>query len=121
MRKEILIRGQVVTLDSESLYSGAAQPAPQEKLVRKAVGLPVTKQLVYYTDKRDAKSVVPVTSYRVKECFETSDTWYVLDVVLNSGETVSIHSSYFIEMQRPSFIADMEKQAKAAFENAPEQ
>ena len=86
MTWEIQIGKEFVVLDSDKIYSGKANPIQEEKLIRKAVGLPVTKQLVYYKDKHDPSSVVFVHDYRIK---------------------VRLHSVFFAEMQKPSFVADM--------------
>lgn len=97
-----------VILDSEKLYSGMGKLVEREdKLVRKAIGLPVTKQLVFYTDQRDAKSIVNVINYQLVEMYDISEKWYMIDITLSNGQKVRIHSRYFIEMQKPSFITDM--------------
>ena len=105
MQKDIIISGNTVTIDTDTSYSGAAELRDAEKLVRKVVGLPVTKQLVYYTDSNKA---VPISNYSIKEFF---DGWFVIEITLTNGDTHNIHSTYLAEMQKPSFVADMARQA----------
>lgn len=65
MTQEIKLKDEVVVLSTQKEYSGESKPSDDEKLVRKAIGLPVTKQLVFYTNKRKADSFVRVTHYRL--------------------------------------------------------
>lgn len=110
MTQEVQLGKDSVVLDTEMTYSGAENPSDEEKLVRKAVGLPVKKQLVYYKDKRSSDSVVSVSSYQLVEMFNITERWYVVEVTLADGAKTRIHSSYLAEMQKPSFIADMAAQ-----------
>ena len=107
MTREVKVGNETVVLDSEALYSGAADPGDQEKQVRKAIGLPVKKGLVYYKNKRDTESTVPVRTYRLIEMY---DSWYTVEITLEDDKVGRIHSSYLIEMQKPSFVADMAAQ-----------
>ncbi len=110
MTQEVKLGTDVIILNSEIKYSGSEKLDDNEKLVRKAVGLPVTKQLIFYKDKRTVDSVINVVSYQLVEMFDALDRWYTVEVTLSDGEKVRIHSSYLIEMQKPSFIADMAAQ-----------
>ena len=110
MTQEVKLGTGVIILDSEAVYSGAEKLNDDEKLVRKAVGLPVTKQLVFYKDKYTADSVINVVSYQLVEMFDMLDRWYTVEVTLSDGCKDRIHSSYLAEMQKPSFIADMAAQ-----------
>lgn len=110
MTQEVQLGKDSVVLDTEMTYSGAENPSDEEKLVRKAVGLPVKKQLVYYKDKQRSDSVVSVSSYQLIEMFNITERWYVVEVTLEDGTKARIHSSYLAEMQKPSFIADMAAQ-----------
>ena len=89
-------------------YSGAVKDSAS-KDERKRLGLPVTKQLVYYKDKRDVQSKVNVVSFFEVERFPT---WSLIRLQLADESETDIHSSYFVEMQSPSFIRDMEEQEK---------
>ena len=110
MTQEVQLGKESVILDTEMTYSGAENPGDEEKLVRKAVGLPVKKQLVYYKDKRSSDSVVSVTSYQFIKMIDITEKWYVIEVMLVDGTKARIHSNYLAEMQKPSFIADIAAQ-----------
>lgn len=110
MRKQINVGKGIAVLDTEEIYTGQEKPDADEKLVRKAIGLLVTKQLVYYPDKRDGQSKVNITSYRILEMYDTSEPWYLIEITTETGQTVKIHSAYLSEMQKPSFIEDMAAQ-----------
>ena len=109
MQKSFIVSGNEIAIDSETTYSGEAELSSMERLVRKAVGLPVTKQIVFFTDEK-TNSAVPVLNYQVKEFF---NEWCIIEVTLANGETRSIHSSYLAEMQKPSFVTDMARQEAA--------
>ncbi len=111
IEQKVMIDNEMVVLSSAKLYSGLENPNDEEKLVRKAVGLPVKKQLVYYKNKRDVDSIVNVTNYRLIEMYEVTDRWYTVEITTADGDLVKIHSSYLAEMQRPSFISDLEAQS----------
>lgn len=110
MVQTVQIGKDTVILDSEKKYSGMENPQDDEKLVRKAVGLPVKKQLVYYKDKADTESVINVLEYQLVEMYEITERWYTVEITLEDDSKVKIHSSYLAEMQRPSFVADMAAQ-----------
>ena len=111
MTQEVRLEKEKVVLDSEKMYSGMENPNAGEKLVRKAIGLPVKKQLVYYKDKADENSVVNVTNYRIEEMYDGSDRWYTIEITTAEGDVKRIHSAYLAEMQKPSFVADMAAQS----------
>lgn len=111
MIQEVQVGKDTVSLDSEKTYTGMKNPQDAEKLVRKAIGLPVKKQLIYYKDKSDAESTVDVLDYQLVEMFDIKERWYTVEIRLADDSKVRIHSSYFAEMQRPSFIADMAAQS----------
>ena len=109
MQIHLDVSGKTTILDSEEYYSGSKPDNDNEKLIRKAIGLPVTKQLVFYRNRRDASSVINVERYRINTIYEITDRWFEIDIVTADGETVRIHSRYLVEMQSPSFIEDMRK------------
>lgn len=88
-------------------HTGMENPEDSEKQVRKSFGLPQKKQLVYYSNSRDASSRVNVPRYRAIKEYEITTPWFVLEVETEDQHFVRIHSDYFIEMQKPSFIAEM--------------
>lgn len=107
MTQDIQIGGDIVTLDSEKLYSGMDNPQGEEKLVRKALGLPIKKQLIFYKNKLDAESVTNIITYQLVKMFNITERWYTIEISTADGNTARIHSSFLIEMQKPSFVADM--------------
>ena len=110
MTQNVKVGDGFVVLDSEKQYSGAENPDNNEKFVRRAIGLPVKKQLVYYKNKNDADSVVNILQYQLTEMYDITDKWYSVRITNEDGSSVLIHSAYLIEMQKPSFIADMAAQ-----------
>ena len=83
---------------------------------RKALDLPVTKELRYMRRKAPKGfEEIRVTDYVVTKAYETPGA-FSLEITLETGEKVNILSLYFSEMQRPSFEKDMEEQLKAALE-----
>ena len=110
MIQEVTIGKDIVVLDSDKSYTGTDNLENEEKLVRKALGLPITKSLVYYPDKRSANSIVHINEYKLIEMYDTTERWYTVEITLVDGAKVRIHSGYLAEMQKPSFIADMAKQ-----------
>ncbi len=83
----------------------------EEYARRKKLGLPVTKTLRYMKARAGGYDEVPVSDYEIVEELQPSGT-YVLEVTLESGERKNVLSSYFAEMQKPSFVEDMEKSSK---------
>lgn len=111
MTQDIQIGGDIVTLDSEKLYSGMDNPQGEEKLVRKVLGLPVKKQLVFYKNKLDAESVINIVTYQLVKMYNITERWYTIEINTADGNKARIHSSFLGEMQKPSFVADMIAQA----------
>ena len=99
-----------IILDSEKVYSGKDNPSDEDKLVRKAVGLPVKKQLVYFPDKSDPESAVKVVKYQLVEMYEISDRWYTIEITTEDNKSIRIHSDFLAEMQKPSFFSDLSNQ-----------
>lgn len=106
----ITVGNEQVVLSSDDIYDGEEKPTPEERLIRKAVGLPVTKQLVYYEDTLDPNSVVKVLTYKLIEMYQITERWFVVEVSLENGTIKRIHSVFLAEMQKPSFITDMKAQ-----------
>ena len=99
-----------ITIEVGTEGAGAAAALTEEELdVRRFMGLPTTKDLIYYPSSREDKSI-PVDRFVVDQVFTITDPWFSL--VLYMGEkTVKIHHKYFVEMQSPTFISDMNKTA----------
>ena len=106
------------TIDRSRAYHGA-MPADddEEKAARRFYGLPVTKQLVYYPYKADTKPI-NVDSYHEVQSYSGNYGpkgkliyWYIFEVSLVNGNTIRINDSFLNEMQKPSFLADMQNEA----------
>lgn len=79
------------------------------KELRKLIGLPKTKPLVYYPDKHDASSKTEVVDFWVEKVFDEDENnvWYGITVLLPDGTEKHLHSAYFAMMQKKSFIDDI--------------
>ncbi len=97
----------------DEISGSILKDAPRaEKNYRKATGLPVTKQLVYYANARNVNSIKKVDKVRVVEIYDKTDFWMTFEIVLEDGTTVRIHSDFLSEMQKPSFVRDYIQQEK---------
>lgn len=79
----------------------------EERLRRKALGLPVTKPLRFMARKQGRFVEKAVLEYEVIATYPSEAA--TLLVTLEAGEQIHILSWYFAEMQKPSFVEDMEK------------
>ena len=95
-----------VLLDTEKTYLGKAPEDDFEKDVRRALSLPITKQLVYYPNKNE-NSTINIETYKIAEVFSN---WWTITIHLENGDDVKIHNLYLKEMQSPTFVSDMQKQ-----------
>ena len=90
---------------------GTAGPGVAENLsesdsdLRRLLGLPITKDLVYYSEVNE-ESKKKVDKYTIDQIFTVTEPWFVLKVFMGE-DTVKIHHRYFAEMQSPTFVADM--------------
>ena len=103
-----------VVLDSETWHTGlelekSKSENESEKTFRKFIGLPITKQLIYFPDAKSENSKVEVLEYRLLEYYTASDPWAKIEILTEEGKKVKIHSDYFVHMQKPSFIKDMKE------------
>lgn len=94
-------------MEPDVWHVGMENPVDEEKQARKSFGLPQKKQLVYYSNSRDASSRVNVLRYRAERKYNITSPWFVLELETEDHRNIRIHSDYFIEMQKPSFLADM--------------
>ena len=108
--QEVTVDGEQIILDNITWHPGAEKKPqdPTERLVRKALKLPITKQLVYYPNTFEKKTF-NIVRYRLNEFYDVSDKWYFVHVELENGEIVNIHNAFLSEMQSPSFIEDINK------------
>lgn len=110
MVREFKVNDDTIILDSEKDYSGSDEISDEEKVIRRFLGLPIKKQLVYYLDKKDKNSIIGIERYRLVEMYGNEDAWCTVEIFLKNNESVRIHSRYLVEMQKPSFIEDIKKQ-----------
>lgn len=81
----------------------------EEKERRKAIGLPVTKPLRYMKHNRNnTYTEISVLDYDIVQQYQPSGT-YSLMITLETGEKIRILAPFFVQMQRPSFVKDMER------------
>ena len=93
------------------IYEGltcSGEPNEEEKELRRFLKLPLTKSLVHYK-RADHGSwdIENVDRFEIKELY--SD-WFVLTLFIGNRK-VNIHSAFLSEMQKPSFVEDMARQA----------
>lgn len=94
-------------MEPDIWHVGMENPAEDEKQARKSFKLPQKKQLIYYSNSRDASSQVNVLRYRAVREYDITSPWFVFELETEDHRNIRIHSDYFIEMQKPSFLADM--------------
>ena len=117
MTQEMTKNGENTKLETDIFYSGDKTISDNERFVRKAIKLPVTKRLVYYRNKYDASSVAFVSKFKIIEVYNLTYPWYTLELSLqNTEETVRIHSSFFSDMQDPKFVEKYRKQERENIE-----
>ena len=80
----------------------------EERARRKDLGLPVTKPLRYMKRIPGGFSEFPVVDYVVIDP-EREVKKRTVEVTLESGATVRIYEPYFADMQKPSFVDDMQQ------------
>ena len=102
-----------IELDSDILFSGEKEYLYEERAYRKLFRLPLTKQLVYYTNKSDYRSAVNVNSFRIVQAYNKTSLWCTMQLFCEDGRQVLIHSRYFAHMQEPSFISDLREMEKS--------
>ncbi len=92
-------------------YSGVKMVTAEADIaIRRYLGLPITKQLHYYKDKRNENSKTPVTEFQLIEKYDGFlGDWYTVEITLTEGETRRLHSDYFKEMQAANFVKKMKK------------
>lgn len=78
------------------------------KELRKELGLPITKQLVYWKKQNLEWVSFNVLDYEVVEVYEPSHSSSLM-ITIDNGEKIRILGDFFADMQKPSFVSDMEK------------
>lgn len=86
----------------------------EEKARRRKLKLPITKQLRYMKRMQNGdykECLVDNYNYEIVKTITVNTTppseTYVLRIILETGEKVDILLEYFIQMQKSSFIDDM--------------
>lgn len=84
------------------------------KKYRQKIKLPVTKTLIYYRGSIFTTfTTIKVEKYEIVEEYQRENNyWAILKLYLKDGTTVNIHSAYFAQMQKPSFIKDLIEEAE---------
>ena len=78
------------------------------KELRKEIGLPVTKGLVYWCKNESHKwEQFTVSDYEVVAVYEPSGGKSLM-VTLENGRQVRIYGDYFAEMQKPNFLGEVD-------------
>lgn len=98
-----------VSVDSDKWYIGTAPDDKQDRDLRKLLGLPVTKALVYYKNPRDESSKMNVLEFRVVKIYEISDFWAIIEIVTDTGRNVKIYSAFLAHMQKPAFVKEFKE------------
>jgi len=73
---------------------------------RKKYGLPLTRPILYFPDRRRNITVEVVG---LAEEYKFNSGSCILEALLEDGDSVNIHSDYLKEMQSISFVADLQK------------
>lgn len=77
------------------------------KELRKEIGLPVTKGLIYwYKSETHVWKQTTVTNYEVVETYEPSESKSIV-ITLEDGKRIRILGDYLADMQKPSFLSDI--------------
>ena len=100
MTQSVLVGKDTIILNSDTVYTGMENPQNDEKLVRKAVGLPVKKQLIYYKNTHDSESSVSLITFIPSAISHNTPTPYS---ERHSSESSSITSSTRSSSFAPGF------------------
>lgn len=76
--------------------------------LRKSLGLPIFKPLRYMKKADTGWQEIDVINYEIVDTYQPSGTHSFVVTTVN-GEKVRILQDYFVEMQKPSFVEDMNK------------
>ena len=81
------------------------------KELRKEMGLPVTKGLVYWYKEGQCWKQCNVIDYEIVEVYQPSGSRSIL-LTIESGRQVRILSDYLVDMQKSSFLNDVDGEIK---------
>lgn len=110
MTQEIKIKDKTLLLDTETSYTGYVPETEDERDIRRALGLPVKKILIYYSNTHDLDSKIRISSYRITEIYNITSLWFTIEIILENGGIEKIHSDFLKDMQKPDFISEINKQ-----------
>jgi len=100
-------KGLPIDLGS-SVYSG--EPDDNQYLLRKLLGLPVKKALVYKTKKEGGEwDTTDVKEFSVTETYGITEIWSTVRLIFADRPDVLIHSGYLADMQTPGFEKKMKE------------
>ena len=114
MTKEVELKDKTILLDTEAEYTGSIPETDEEKDIRRALGLPIKKCLVYYKNFSDEHSKTMIKMYQVSEMYDITYPWYTLRITLQDDTKVNIHSDFLKEMQKPGFVSEIKAQMDKA-------
>ena len=77
------------------------------KELRKKLELPITKDIVYWRKDGRKWTEHKVVSYKIVDVYEPSGSCSIV-VILDSGEEVRILQDYLSDMQKPTFVSDVD-------------
>ena len=120
MGKRIIVRigeKQIgVVIETGVLYSGKPNPPLEEKVIRKALDLPLMKQLVFYTTSGERLNI---TDFEIEDYYDEFDLWFEIRIYMpGQDRDVLIHSNYLAQMQNPHFIENKYLLPDETLENA---
>lgn len=91
-----------------TIYGG--EPDDDQYLLRKLLGLPVKKPIVYKTRKNGNDwDTVSVKGYSITETFGITEIWSTVRLIFDDEPDILIHSGYLADMQTPGFEKKMKE------------
>ena len=89
-------------MESETIFLNETDT----KELRKELGLPLTKRLIYWNKNEGLWEKCNLTDYEILETLQPSESC-IIKITLESGKQVNILSEYLSEMQKTSFLKDI--------------
>lgn len=76
--------------------------------IRRGLGFPIKKELCYFKKDINGFTQYLIKSAKIKKVYPS---WQIITIEYDE-KVISIHSSYLLDMQSPTFVVDYEKLAK---------
>ena len=114
MTRAIELKEKTILLDTEIEYTGGIPETDEEKDIRRALGLPIKKGLVYYKNSSDERSRTSIKKYQISEMYDITYPWYTFHITLQDDTEVNIHSDFLKDMQKPGFVSEIKAQMDKA-------